>query len=204
MPNQQGTVSQVAILAIHCENHFRPHRFLVADIGQDDLILRYPFFEATNPRINWPTGVAMKLIALFNCSEWKDNFPTWTKKLGNKARKMTMAQQFAAEATDKQEKTWEELIPQKYHQYGKIFSKQASERFPGKRQWDHAIDLKPDAPTLLDCCVYPLSPREKEEQKKFLETNLCLLRIHRSKSQYASRFFLIRKKDRKFRAVQDY
>jgi hypothetical protein len=100
---------------------------------------------------------------------------TSTKKLGDKARKMTMAQQFAAEATDKQEKTWEELIPQKYHQYGKIFSEQALERFPGKRQWNHAINLKPDALTSLDCCVYPHSPREKEKQKKFLETNLCVM-----------------------------
>jgi hypothetical protein len=64
--------------------------------------------------------------------------------------------------------------------------------------------LKPDAPTSLDCRVYPLAPREKEEQKKFLEANLRLHRIQRSNSPYASGFFLIKKKDGKYRPVQDY
>jgi len=49
-----------------------------------------------------------------------------------------------------------------------------------------------------------LSPKEKEEQHKFLSQNLRLQRICRSKSPYASRFFLIQKKDGKFRPVQDY
>jgi len=57
---------------------------------------------------------------------------------------------------------------------------------------------------LINCRVYPLSPKEKEEQRKFLSQNLRLQRIHRSKSPYASGFFLIRKKDGKFRPVQDY
>jgi len=56
----------------------------------------------------------------------------------------------------------------------------------------------------INCRVYPLSPKEKEEQCKFLSQNLHLQRIHRSKSPYASGFFLIQKKDGKFRPVQDY
>jgi len=64
--------------------------------------------------------------------------------------------------------------------------------------------LKPDAPTSIDCRVYPLAPKEKEEQRKFLEANLHLKRIRRSNSPYASSFFLIKKKDSKFRPVQDY
>jgi len=49
-----------------------------------------------------------------------------------------------------------------------------------------------------------LSPKEKEEQCEFLSQNLCLQRIRCSKSPYASGFFLIQKKDGKFRPVQDY
>jgi hypothetical protein len=45
---------------------------------------------------------------------------------------------------------------------------------------------------------------EKEEQRKFIDSNLCLQRIHRSKSLYASGFFFIKKKDRRYRPVQDY
>ena len=120
------------------------------------------------------------------------------------ANKTTIAQQLAEQATDKKNKTWQEQVPHKYHKHGKVFSEQASERFPGKRPWDHAIDLKPDAPNSIDCRVYPLAPKEREEQRKFLEANLRLHRIRRSKSQYASGFFLIKKKDGKFRPVQDY
>jgi hypothetical protein len=47
-------------------------------------------------------------------------------------------------------------------------------------------------------------PKEKEEQKKFLKGNLRLQRICRSNSLYASGFFFIKKKDGKFRPVQDY
>ena len=56
----------------------------------------------------------------------------------------------------------------------------------------------------IDCHVYPLLPKEKEEQKVFLAENLQLHRICHSNSPYASGFFLIRKKDGKFRPVQDY
>ncbi len=115
-----------------------------------------------------------------------------------------MAQQLAIKALNKQEKTWQELVPKQYHKYGSIFSKKDSERFPGTRKWDHAINLKVDAPMSINCCVYPLSPKEKDEQKEFLAENLHLHRIRRSNSPYASRFFLIRKKDGKFRPVQDY
>jgi len=55
------------------------------------------------------------------------------------------------------------------------------------------IELKDDAPTSINCRVYPLSPKEKEEQHKFLSQNLRLQRIHHSKSPYASGFFHIQK-----------
>jgi hypothetical protein len=108
------------------------------------------------------------------------------------------------QASSKEEQTWEELVPKQYHQFGSIFSETDSESFPRPRKWDHAIDLKPDAPTSINCHVYPLSPKEKEEQKEFLAENLRLKRIRCSNSPYTSGFFLIRKKDGKFCPVQDY
>jgi hypothetical protein len=201
-PNLQGEVTEVVALMIRGENHFKAHQFLVANIGEDDLILGYPFFEAMNPSIDWPTGVVMRPIALFNHEEWVKLVPGWENKdaawAHNQIRKTTTAQILAEQAIDKKERTWQEQVPLRYHKHGKVFSEQASERFPGKRPWDHAIDLKPDAPTSIDCRVYPLAPKEKEEQRKFLEANLRLQHIRRSKSQYASGFFLIKKKDGKF------
>jgi len=87
-------------------------------------------------------------------------------------KRTNVAQQLAIKALNKQEKTWQELVPKQYHKFRSIFSEKDSERFLGTRKWDHAIDLKVDTPTSIDCHVYPLSPKEKEEQKEFLAENL--------------------------------
>ena len=139
---------------------------------------------------------------------WVRNIPGW--ELGDEVwcqtviRKTTIAQQLAERATDQTKRTWQELVPKRYHQFAKVFSKEGSEKFPDWRPWDHTIDLRPDAPTSINCQVYPLSPAEKQEQQKFLDQNLHLKRICHSKSPYASGFFFIKKKDGKFRPVQDY
>jgi len=104
---------------------------------------------------------------------------------------MTVALQLAQDAADKKKHTWQEIVPEQYHRHGKVFSEEASERFPDRRPWDHAIELTEDAPTSINCRVYPLSPKEKEEQREFLSQNLHLQRIRCSKSPYASGFFLI-------------
>jgi len=133
--------------------------------------------------------------------EWEDGDELWCRTVIGKT---TVASELAQQATEKKKKPWDEVVPKEYHHFAKVFSEEASERFPERQPWDHAINLKPDAPASIDCKVYPLSPKEKEEQKEFIEGNLRLKRIRRSKSPYTSGFFLIRKKDGKFRPVQDY
>jgi aspartyl protease len=54
--NKLGKVTDKVQLSIHHGNYNGEHRFLVAEIGEDDIILGYPFFEAANPLIDWPTG----------------------------------------------------------------------------------------------------------------------------------------------------
>jgi NADH:ubiquinone oxidoreductase subunit len=191
-------------LSIRHEDYDEEHRFLVADIGEDDIILGYPFFEAANLLINWPVGRMRRTVIATEVQPPNKGPSSWICWIIMTLRKTTVAQQLAEKALNKEEQSWEELVPEQYHKFGSIFSETESERFPGPRKWDHAIDLKPEAPTSIDCHVYPLSPKEKEEQKEFLTENLQLKRIRRSNSPYASGFFLIRKKDGKFRPVQDY
>ena len=80
----------------------------------------------------------------------------------------------------------------------------AAHRFPDSREWDHAIDLKPDAPATMDCKVYPLSPAEDIALQTFLSKNLDKGYIRQSKSPYAFPFFFIKKKNGDLRPVQDY
>ena len=76
-----------------------------------------------------------------------------------------------------------------------MFSEEAAHHFPASREWDHAIDLKPDALTTLDCKVYPLSPGEDNTLQTFLSENLDKGYIRQSKSPYAFPFFFIKKKN---------
>ena len=79
-----------------------------------------------------------------------------------------------------------------------------SHRFPPSREDDHAINLKPDAPTTLDCKVYPLTAQELIAAAKWIKENLDRKYICLSKSAYAAPFFFIKKKDGTLRPVQDY
>jgi hypothetical protein len=58
--------------------------------------------------------------------------------------------------------------------------------------------------TAIDCKIYPMTRVEDEALDLFIDEQLEKRYIHPSKSQYASSFFFIRKKDGKLRPVQDY
>src|SRR6267378_2677209 len=95
-------------------------------------------------------------------------------------------------------------VPEKYQQHERVFSEEAAQRFPPKRPWDHAIELKPEAPNVIDCKIYPLTQTEDQALVAFLDEQLKKGYIRPSKSPYTSPFFFIKKKDRKLRPVQDY
>ena len=100
--------------------------------------------------------------------------------------------------------SWDQIVPSQYHTHAKVFSEEAAHCFPTSREWDHAIDLKPDTPTTLDCKVYPLSLGEDDALQTFLSENLDKGYIRPSKSPYAFPFFFIKKKNSDLRPVQDY
>jgi hypothetical protein len=52
MLNQSGEVTEGVNLIVKHDGKPQKHLFYVANIGEDDLILGYPFLEATNPEIN--------------------------------------------------------------------------------------------------------------------------------------------------------
>ena len=97
----------------------------------------------------------------------------------------------------------EEIVPNQYHKYLCVFSKEASEGLPEHRLYDHAIQLMPDA-RMFHSKVYPLSPSEQTELDKFLNENLAKGYIQESKSLMLSLFFFVKKKDGSLHPVQDY
>jgi hypothetical protein len=95
-------------------------------------------------------------------------------------------------------------IPQEYQKFAKVFSEEESQRFPPRRPCDHAINFKPGMPDAIDCKIYPMTRVEDEALDIFIDEQLEKGYIHPSKSQYASSFFFIKKKDGKLCPVQDY
>src|SRR6267378_5392344 len=53
-------------------------------------------------------------------------------------------------------------VPEKYQQHARVFSEEAAQRFPPKRPWDHAIELKPETPDVIDCKIYLLTQTEDQ------------------------------------------
>ena len=155
-------------------------------MGPDDLILGYPWFVATNAHPDWTTGTLpasviihtkgvasgkpMRSVQVAGMRTMIQNRPLLkvreelylhiTKIDPARTAKTTIAQQLAEQAADKTIRSWDQIIPAHYHKYTKVFSEDMAQCFPKSRDWDHAIDLKPDAPNTMDCKVYPLSPTE--------------------------------------------
>ena len=95
------------------------------------------------------------------------------------------------------------LVPEKFHQWIKVFGKKQSERMPMKKVWDHAIEVK-ERFVLRKGKVYLLSREKREEIREFIKEQLRKGYIQPSKSPQIALVFFVGKKDGKKRMVQDY
>ena len=95
------------------------------------------------------------------------------------------------------------LVPEKFHEWIKVFGKKQLERMPTRKLWDHMIDVK-ERFVLRKGKVYPLSREEREEVREFVKEQLQKEYIQLSKSPQTVPVFFVGKKDDKKRMVQDY
>ena len=97
----------------------------------------------------------------------------------------------------------EEMVPQRFHKYLKVFEKKDSEKMSTRKAWDHAIDLR-EGFVPKKGKIYLLSRVEREEVQEFVKDQLRKGYIRPSKSPQTSPVFFVPKKDGKKRMVQDY
>jgi len=116
---------------------------------------------------------------------------------------LSPSEEFAIKQDEGKEKqTVEEIVPPEYHEYLDVFQEEVV-RFPKKRTWDHAIDMKNGfEPKAFRS--YNLTPEEQQQQAEFIQENLKKGYIRPSKSPMASPFFFVSKKDGRLRPTQDY
>jgi hypothetical protein len=96
-----------------------------------------------------------------------------------------------------------ELVPRKYHDFLDVFDKKEADKLPPHRPFDHHIPLVEGANPSFGP-IYPLSPLEQLELKKYLEENLKKGFIRPSESSVASPILFVKKKDGSLRLCVDY
>ena len=97
-----------------------------------------------------------------------------------------------------------ELVPLAYHELLKVFRESRAKTLPPNREYDHPIDLKPDA-KLPPSKVYPLSNEEDKWLKAWIDENLEIKHLRKSQSPYGAPVFLVAKKGKvPYRVVTDY
>ena len=223
--NQAGGLTHFARLELRAGEHVEMAEFLVTELGPEDVILGLPWLRKHNPGVDWKEGK----VEFDQCDQesgtHSDEPPFSKLPLNRKSRRAwlkagilentseevwcaagyTYSQKIAEEAgKEKRSRTFEEIVPEPYREFAKVFSEQESERLPEHKPWDHTVDLKPDAPETLRSKVYPMPVNEQEELDRFLEENVRKGYITPSKSPMASPVFFIKKKDGKLRLIQDY
>jgi hypothetical protein len=123
--NQSGEVTKGVILVVKYNGRPQKHLFYVANIGEDDLILGYPFLEAANPEISWTKGTVDGTIILLTTKShseqsMKNTQPIWLAKT-------TTATQLAMEVASTKKKEWYDFISSQYHKFKKAFLESTSE-----------------------------------------------------------------------------
>ena len=200
-------------------------KFLVTDLGGEDLILGYPWLSTFEPKFRWrDVSIDTSFLPIIIRSvDWRKS------RIKPVITRIIQGRRISAQQQRKQEAIFQELrresslkgisielsreaskftqeveVPEEYRRHENIFDPVELKKLPPSRLWDHAITLKPDAPNTIDCKLYPLPPKGNEALCKWLKEEEDKGYIRLSISPIASSFFFLRKADGSQRLVQDY
>jgi hypothetical protein len=215
--NKSGMIIHYLDLNVVTKGIHKEMRFLVMDIGQEEVLLGYPWLATFEPKFDWRSATMeprfMPVIISSINPQITQSQPIIASTL-TEGTKHSIVRQLETECTIRGvatdlaiqagEQQTEAELPKEYQEFSQLFSDEAADRFPPSREWDHAIDLKPGASDALDCKVYPMTRDKDTALEKFLDEMVGKGYIRPSKSPYASPFFFVKKKDGKLRPVQDY
>jgi hypothetical protein len=204
-PNKSGELLYFTDLQTQTGTQRHTLRFFLSNLGENKVILGYPWFAAFQPWIDWKRGWidhSQLPVILRTPDATRARFlPRQINKIRPTRAETIYICRLVTEPTHTSRNP---NIPNQYCAFSRVFSEEASHEFPLSRPWDHAIELKPGAPAALPGKLIPLSQAEQEELQKFVKEHMARGTIRPSKSPYKARFFYIKKKDGKLRPVQDY
>jgi hypothetical protein len=227
--NAAGAITHYCDLMVTKGDKKGREGFYVTNLGKDRFIFGYPWLRTFNLEINWTTGIVQgpqvrietllkgnltrneqrqeaTKIAIAQLEEGDELYMAiqFIKTDPVEINKMTLAQQMAEKAYNTSKVNTEDTIPAVFRRHWKIFSEEESRQLPLQRKWDHKIELKPDAPDVINSKVYLLSKDEQKALDDYITDNLDKGYIMASSSPYGSPTFMVKKKDSTFRIVHDY
>jgi hypothetical protein len=190
-PNRQSMATHVAKITLQLGEHQEQMEALVLDIGRNDMLLGQDWLMVHNPSIDWTN----RQVVFDRC-------PAWCQPRRKEVNvKKTEAPKFdkngkKAEAPELDENGVSKGIKTQYiDMFNHMFEKKNFDKLPGQWEWDHEINLVPDAPKELPARNYHMTPVEQQALDKFVNEELKTGKICPSKSPYAVPCFFIAKKD---------
>ena len=219
--NYMGPIVDTIEVKIFLKGH---KKIMSIDIigGQKwSVILDMPWLRCHNPEIDWKTGEVKMTRCPDECGKkWKTGRQTksgWKKQEEREEKKekrrpviekVKMIERIMEEKEDEEEdlielRATDEMIPQRFHKYLKVFEKKDSEKILTRKAWNHAIDLR-EGFVPKKGKIYPLLRVEREKVQEFIKDQLRKGYIRPSKSLQMSLVFFVLKKNGKKRMVQDY
>ena len=199
--NTKGTITHATRINLKIADRIIPTEFLITGLGKLDAILGFSWLTRENPIIDWKTGTISfteeeETLGTITHADQPPNISINAKM----SHSITFAQQHLSKEPPK---PLEEMIPPTFHDYLKVFSETAANRFPETKPWDHKIDLK-EGFSPRPTKIYPLTQEEEHLTQEFINDNLKKGYIRQSESPMASPFFFVHKADGKKRPCQDY
>ncbi len=193
--NSAGNITRKCTLNIQVRGQTKEQEFFITNLGQDRVVLGYPFLQNFNPQIDWDKGElhGARQVKATPKQIWEHCWRLWKTGRTFQIWKTTFAQKWAAIA----DKTKEKLknLPKEYQDHRKVFSEEEAERLPPHQVEDMEINLKEGAPTELDCRTYPLSNKERKVLHNELDKDIAKGFIKHRTSSYVSPVFFVPKKD---------
>jgi len=231
--NKKGPIEYTVEVNIYYQGHRERMEIDVIGGQKWTVILGMLWLAHHNPEIDWKTKEIKMTRCPEECSkQWRlvQGKLGWEKQKEEEAKEEAGRRREEKEKKRKQKKEktievkkiaeeweiWDEeeeaakleveakkMVPEKYHQWIKVFGKKQLERMPTRKVWDHVIEVK-EGFVLRKGKMYPLSREEREEVREFVKEQLRKEYIQPSKSPQMAPVFFVGKKDRKKRMVQDY
>ncbi len=139
--NQDGAISHFTDLQVQTRGEVKTLRFLITNLGKDEVILGYPWLTAFEPLIHWKDATLDKeyqpvvissikpeevqAAAIWTEEEW-DALNSEEDEPYAMLRKTTTASELAQKAMDKTQKTFEQMVPEEYRRHARTFNEQES------------------------------------------------------------------------------